>query len=208
MPSHRPDANEHPAPDQPARAANGRTARRTVPTAPGRQPPANDTRRDVAIRAVTRGEPLPRGSAARPASLPDPHRYTIGDLEASTGLPGRTIRYYISKKLLAPAHGRGPTATYDRDHLLRLQAIVNLQRSGLSLDDIRDRLDDFTADDIAAMLHVEAAPRQAHWRRIELHPDVELHVREPEGRRRDAGMDRAVARIEAVARDEFAQLDR
>lgn len=208
MPSRWPENDEPESSGPPAPSPVGRLPRRSVPTAPGRRPPANDTRRDVASRAVTRGEPLPRGSAARPASLPEPHRYTMGDLEESTGLPGRTIRYYISKKLLAPAHGRGPTATYDRDHLLRLQAIVNLRQAGLSLDAIRDRLDDFTADDIAAMLQVEAVPRQAHWRRIELHPDVELHVREPEGRRRDSGLDRAVARIEAVARDEFAQLDR
>jgi DNA-binding transcriptional MerR regulator len=127
--------------------------------------------------------------------VPDRYRYTMGELEQHTGLPARTIRYYISQGLLAPAHGRGPSATYDQDHLLRLQAIVRLKETNAGLDEIKRRLGELTDADIAAMLEIETAPPEDRWRRIELHPDVELHVRERAGKRRDYEFERAVEKL-------------
>ena len=65
---------------------------------------------------------LPPSSVPR-YERPRPARYTIADLERETGVSARTIRYYISEGLLQPAYGRGPSATYDADHLLRLRMI-------------------------------------------------------------------------------------
>jgi DNA-binding transcriptional MerR regulator len=128
----------------------------------------------------------------------------MGELEEHTGVSGRTIRYYISEGLLAPAHGRGPSATYDQDHLLRLQAIVRLKETNLGLDEIKRRLSELTDNDIAAMLEIETAPPEDRWRRIELHPDIELHVREPAGKRRDYEFERVVNKLISLAELELA----
>ncbi|MCC6944876.1 MAG: MerR family transcriptional regulator [Thermomicrobiales bacterium] len=107
----------------------------------------------------------------------EPNRYALGDLERETGVPGRTIRYYISEGLLPPAYGRGPGATYDLGHLARLQMIQTLKNQHLPLADIRQRLSDMSNNEILALLNIQASPAEDTWRRIELHPDIELHVR-------------------------------
>jgi DNA-binding transcriptional MerR regulator len=155
-----------------------------------------------------RGGPPPRGSAAKPLPAPDPYRYTMADLERETGLNARTIRYYIAQGLLPPAHGRGPSATYDLGHLLRLQAIQFKKASHLPLDEIKRQLGDLTDEDIAAMLEVETAPPEDRWRRIQLHSDIELHVRERGGRGRDLALQRVVDRIVRLARFEIDDLER
>ena len=142
-----------------------------------------------------RGGPPPRGSATKRAVAPDPYRYTMTDLEEQTGFNARTIRYYISQGLLPPAHGRGPGATYDLGHLLRLQAIQLLKANFLPLDEIKRRLGDLTNEDIAALLQVETAPPEDRWRRIQLHPDIELHVRERGGRGHDPVLAKVVDTI-------------
>lgn len=129
---------------------------------------------------------------------PAPRRYTMADLEEQTGLDARTVRYYISRGLIPAAHGRGPGATYDLGHLLRLRAIVLLKAQRLALDEIKDRLSGLSDDDLAAMLEVQTRPAEDRWRRIQLHQDIELHVRDREGR--DRALDEAVEFILGHAR--------
>jgi DNA-binding transcriptional MerR regulator len=149
----------------------------------------------------TRGQPLPRGSAARPAAMPDPFRYTMNDLIAETGVSARTIRYYIQEGLLPPAHGRGPGATYDAGHLVRLRAIALLKERHLPLGQIHDRLANLSERDLSAMLQVEAEPDEDIWRRIVLLPDLELHVRERSGRK-DYKLHGVVEMIKALVQDQ------
>ena len=106
------------------------------------------------------------------------YRYEIGELEEETGLPARTIRYYISRGLLAPAYGRGPSATYDLGHLLRLRLIMRYRDERRPLDEIRDRLGDMSDEDVERTLGAQVAPVSDIWRRILLHPDIELHIRQ------------------------------
>lgn len=150
---------------------------------------------------VGRGRPLPKGSAARPAALPDPFRYTMNDLVAQTEVPARTIRYYIQEGLLPPAHGRGPGATYDAGHLVRLKAIALLRQQHVPLAQINERLANLTERDLSAMLEIEEEPVEDIWRRIELLPDLELHVRE-RGGRRDYRLFALVEAIKMLVRDE------
>ena len=119
----------------------------------------------------------------------------MADLEARTGFSARTIRYYITQGLLPPAHGRGPSATYDRTHLLRLHAIQRRKERHLPLDQIKTELGDLSDEEIAAELALDGASPPDRWRRIQLHPDIELHVRERPGNGRDLPFDRAVDRI-------------
>lgn len=150
---------------------------------------------------VGRGRPLPKGSAARPAAMPDPFRYTMNDLVAQTGVPARTVRYYIQEGLLPPAHGRGPGATYDAGHLVRLRAIALLRQQHVPLAQIGERLSNLTERDLSAMLEIDEEPAEDLWRRIELLPDLELHVRE-RGGRKDYRLLALVEAIKMLVKDE------
>lgn len=150
---------------------------------------------------------LPPGSIPRYDS-PRPIRYTLSDLERETGVTARTIRYYISEGLLQPAYGRGPSATYDPDHLLRLQLINRLKDERLSLRDIKERLSHLTPEDIAVMLKVQMQPEADTWRRYELHPDLEISVRERQGGERAPAYDHAFDLIVEYARSVIEDLQR
>jgi DNA-binding transcriptional MerR regulator len=139
-----------------------------------------------------RGSSLPVGSAAIGTKTVEQYRYTMADLEAETGLSGRTIRYYITQGLLPAARGRGVGATYGPTHLLRLKAIGLLKKDNTPLEQIRQRLQDMRDAELAAMLEVETAPPEDRWRRVHLHPDLELHIRERGGRNRDYTFEKVV----------------
>jgi DNA-binding transcriptional MerR regulator len=139
-----------------------------------------------------RGGSLPVGSAVIGTKTAESHRYTMADLEAETGLSARTIRFYIAQGLLPAARGRGVGATYGPTHLLRLKAIGLLKNDNTPLEQIRQRLQDMRDAELEAMLEVETAPPEDRWRRVYLHPDLELHVRERGGRGRDYTFERVV----------------
>jgi DNA-binding transcriptional MerR regulator len=150
-----------------------------------------------------------RPPPGRPAAIPrppEPHRYTLQDLERETGVNGRTIRYYISEGLLPPAHGRGPSATYDLGHLLRLRLIRSLKDQRISLGEIRARLGDLSDQDIAALLNIQTEPAEDVWRRITLHPDIEIHVRQRPGSQK--ALTRAVDLIVGLAQPVIERMER
>lgn len=135
------------------------------------------------------------------------YRYEMAELEEETGLPARTIRYYISRGLLAPAYGRGPSATYDLGHLLRLRLIQRYRDERRPLDEIRERLGQMSDADVERALGVQVDPPSMTWRRILLHPDIELHVREqPAGADNDA-FNEAVELIVGLAQPVIDRLD-
>jgi len=147
----------------------------------------------------------PPGQLAPLPVAPDPHQYGLSDLERETDISGRTIRYYISKGLLPPAKGRGPGATYNLGHLLRLRMIGILKDQHFPLGDIKARLADLSDDDIAALLNVQTQPPQDAWRRIELHPDIELHVRQRSGK--DRSVEKAADLIIGLSRPVIERMD-
>jgi DNA-binding transcriptional MerR regulator len=150
---------------------------------------------------------LPPSSIPRYDS-PRPVRYTLTDLERETGVTARTIRYYISQGLLQPAYGRGPSATYDPDHLLRLQLINRLKEERLSLRDIKERLSHLTPEDIAVMLKIQMQPQADTWRRYQLHEDFEISVRERATGERPLTYDHAFDLIVEYARSVLEDLRR
>jgi DNA-binding transcriptional MerR regulator len=110
-------------------------------------------------------------------------KYSLADLEALTGVSGRTIRYYITRGLLPPAHGRGPSATYDQEHLNRLQVIRLLREEHIPLAEIGTRLAELSPRQVATLVEGETPTLGEAWRRIALHPNIELHYREaPDGK--------------------------
>lgn len=62
---------------------------------------------------------------------------TIEELSVATGVPRRTIRYYVQNHLLAPPEGERRWARYTDAHKARLREIVERRAAGESLDDIR-----------------------------------------------------------------------
>lgn len=158
-------------------------------------------------REIRPGRPLPPGRRASAPAPPERYRYSIAELTELTGVSQRTIRFYVAQGLLPPAHGRGPSAWYDRGHLLRLQAIKVRRDQDLPVATIKDELAQLGDDDIAADLAVQTEPAEDRWRRVLLHPNVELHVREPGGER-DRRLERAVERIIRHAELEIDDLER
>jgi len=65
--------------------------------------------------------------------------YTIQELSELTGLPRRTIHFYVQQEIIPPPEGAGLGAYYTDNHLLRLKLVPVLRQQGLRLDDIREK---------------------------------------------------------------------
>ena len=61
---------------------------------------------------------------------------TLPELAEATGLPARTIRFYIARGLLDGPVKAGRAAAYTEDHLARLEKIKKLQAQGRMLSEI------------------------------------------------------------------------
>ena len=61
---------------------------------------------------------------------------TLADLAESSGLPARTIRFYIARGLLDGPVKSGRAAAYTSEHLARLEKIKELQAKGRMLSEI------------------------------------------------------------------------
>jgi len=62
---------------------------------------------------------------------------SMQELEARTGVKARTIRDWIDKGLVPGARGRGPTASYSKEHLERILAVRRMREEvGLPLKQI------------------------------------------------------------------------
>lgn len=149
---------------------------------------------------------MPAGSVGR-YEPPRPLRYTMPDLERESGIPARTIRFYIAQGLLQPAYGRGPTATYDSDHLLRLRYIQRLKDERLSLNDIQARLNTLTPEDIAVALKVELEVTAEAWRHYPLHEDLQIMVRDRTVSQRSPRQEQAFDLIVEYARTVLDDLE-
>ena len=74
-------------------------------------------------------------ASPEPAAPDDSRLYTIGELAAELGVTTRTIRFYESKGLIAPAR-RGVARAYSRRDRARLKLILRGKNLGFSLEDI------------------------------------------------------------------------
>jgi DNA-binding transcriptional MerR regulator len=79
-------------------------------------------------------------------------RYSIGDLAGLVGSTPRTVRYYVAQGLLPPPEGAGAGAHYSNEHMDRLRLIQRLQQQHLPLSDIRQRLSQLGAREVAALV--------------------------------------------------------
>jgi len=65
---------------------------------------------------------------------------TLADLAESSGLPARTVRFYIARGLLEGPVKSGRAAAYTNEHLARLEKIKELQAKGRTLSEIGQSL--------------------------------------------------------------------
>ena len=66
------------------------------------------------------------------------HTFRLDEICQLTGLPRRTIRYYIQTEMVSRPIGAGRGAHYDRGHLEQLLTIRKWQDAGLSLKRIQE----------------------------------------------------------------------
>jgi DNA-binding transcriptional MerR regulator len=91
----------------------------------------------------------------------------ISDFSRLTFVPAKTLRYYDEIGLFQPQHVDRFTGYryYDMSQLARLNRILALKALGLSLDQIKQVLDDdLTAEQIRGMLRLKQAELQQHLR--------------------------------------------
>jgi DNA-binding transcriptional MerR regulator len=92
-------------------------------------------------------------------------RFDIQKLVNESGVPRRTIYFYVQQGVLPPPQGAGLAAYYGEDHLLRLRLIPVLRQQGLRLDEIRARFASMGQEELRQAYEkhrssrIEAAPR-------------------------------------------------
>ena len=71
---------------------------------------------------------------------PNDARYGIQELVQATGVPRRTLRFYVQRGLVPPPKGAGRGHYYTRSHLERVLQVRELQEQGRSLREIEGLL--------------------------------------------------------------------
>lgn len=102
-------------------------------------------------------------------------RYSIGEVAEVTGVPRRTIRFYVQQGLLAPPCGAGRGHFYTDEHVKRLAEIRTLQEGGLALRNIAARLSEGKRN---AAVRDDTVPFSAAepWMRFLVAPGCEIHL--------------------------------
>jgi DNA-binding transcriptional MerR regulator len=85
-----------------------------------------------------------------------PERKTLAELAEASGLPARTIRFYIARGLLDGPVKAGRDAVYTEAHAERLAQIRSLQENGRTLSEIARLLGSGNST-------VEPAPASPWW---------------------------------------------
>ena len=99
----------------------------------------------------------------------DSDSLTFAELAARAGLPGRTIRFYITRGLLPGPVKAGRGATYGKEHLQALRSIKALQAKGQTLGEIARR--------VSGESPREILPQPAAWWNYAVAEDVTVSVR-------------------------------
>lgn len=104
-----------------------------------------------------------------------PCRFSIEDLSALSGLPVRTVRYYIQEGVVDRPEGVRRGAWYEHRHLEQLLAVRRWQAAGLSLDRIGELVRRHT-DDVDAPPPVRRPGDVEVWSHVALAEGLELLI--------------------------------
>ena len=124
---------------------------------------------------------------------------SLNELAKKSGVPERTIRYYISRGLIpGPVRG-GRGAEYTQDHIAGIQKVRLLQNGGMTLAEIEYQ---FAQDDG----HRRPAIAPESWSMYRISPDVTVQVRDGLSPWRIKHLRSAIARLAAeLAADNDSQ---
>ncbi|HLK69355.1 MAG TPA: helix-turn-helix domain-containing protein [Bryobacteraceae bacterium] len=96
---------------------------------------------------------------------------TLAELAEASGLPARTIRFYISRGVLNGPSKAGRGAAYGQEHLARLTEIQRLQAEGRTIAEIGRSLD-------VSSPELEASSTATPWWQHQVSDDVMVWVRD------------------------------
>jgi DNA-binding transcriptional MerR regulator len=94
---------------------------------------------------------------------------TLGEIAEASGLPARTVRFYIARGLLSGPVKGGRGAAYTMEHLARLDRIKSLQSDGRTLSEIARMLSGHSQG--------SAVPPPTAWWQHQIAEDVVVWVR-------------------------------
>jgi DNA-binding transcriptional MerR regulator len=94
---------------------------------------------------------------------------TLAELSEESGIPARTIRFYIARGLLEGPVKAGRGAVYTAEHLARIEEIKRLQSEGRMLAEIGHILQGPES--------AESGPPPTAWWQHVVHDDVTVLVR-------------------------------
>ena len=94
---------------------------------------------------------------------------TLAELSEESGIPARTIRFYIARGLLDGPVKAGRGAVYTAQHLARIEKIKSLQAEGRMLSEIVHLVNQDESPETAL-------PPVAWWQHV-IHDDVMVWVR-------------------------------
>ncbi len=87
--------------------------------------------------------------------------YDIQDLVRASGIPRRTIHFYVQQGILPPPEGAGLAARYREEHLTRLRLIPIYRQRGMRLDDIRAQFNKMDANALQKVMQEVQGAAQA-----------------------------------------------
>jgi DNA-binding transcriptional MerR regulator len=125
---------------------------------------------------------------------------SLNELAKQSGVPERTIRYYISRGLIpGPVRG-GRGAEYTQEHLAVIQNVRRLQSGGMTLAEIECQFAQHAGD-----RRVLIAPES--WSMYRISPDVTVQVRDGLSPWRIKHLRSSIARLaaELAANDDLQQ---
>lgn len=131
-----------------------------------------------------------------PAPPVAPRGYSAVELARAAGVSTGTIKHWFAEGLMDKPAFHGRRTTYGREHLVRALAIKKLREHNLLLPEIKRKLAEIPLEELAKEVlppelaesaapgageRADAAELGRAWRRVELMPGLELHVRADAG---------------------------
>jgi DNA-binding transcriptional MerR regulator len=95
---------------------------------------------------------------------------SLAELAKETGVPARTIRFYIARELLPAPQRAGRKAIYREEHRRRLEEIRKYQAKGSTLNEIARSLGERTARNLGT-------PRSTAWWQYPIADDVMVYAK-------------------------------
>ena len=124
---------------------------------------------------------------------------SLNELAKASGVPERTIRYYISRGLISGPMRGGRGAEYTQEHLAGIQNVRRLQSGGMTLAEIEHQFAQHGG-------HRRPAIAPESWSMYRISPDVTVQVRDGLSPWRIKHLRSAIARLAAeLAADNDSQ---